>query len=473
MSSEKDYRIEKDSLGEIRVPANALYGAQTQRAVENFPISGLRFPREFIKAIGLIKLAAAEVNLALGLLTEEHVSPIKAAAQEVVDGRWDRDFPIDIFQTGSGTSTNMNANEVIANRALQIMGEELGSKKIHPNDHVNMGQSSNDVIPACIHLSAYLAVNETLLPALRHLHETLTKRIADCDDVIKTGRTHLMDAMPIRLSQQISGWASQVKHGIERIEAALPRLAELALGGTAVGTGINAHPDFAKQIAAELAKLTNLPLKEAENHFEAQAAQDAAVELSGQLKTVAVSLMKIANDLRWMNSGPQAGLSEIVLPALQPGSSIMPGKINPVISEATIMACAHIIGNDSAITLGGQWGNFELNVMLPVIAYNLLQSITVLGNVSRVLADKAVAGFTVNREHIADLVEKNPIMVTALNPVIGYDLAAKIAKRSYAENRRVREVAQEMTNLSAEELAKLLDPRELTEGGIKGGGTGG
>lgn len=472
-SSDNDYRIEKDSLGEIRVPAKALYGAQTQRAVENFPISGLRFPREFIRALGLIKLASAEVNLSLGLLAAEQANPIKAASQEVADGLLDEHFPIDIFQTGSGTSTNMNANEVIANRALQIIGVEMGSKQIHPNDHVNMGQSSNDVIPTCIHLAAYLATSESLLPALKHLHQTLTNRMADCDDVVKTGRTHLMDAMPIRLSQQISGWASQVKHSIERVSAALPRLAEMALGGTAVGTGINAHPDYAKAVAQELAWLTNLPLCEAENHFEAQAAQDAAVELSGQLKTVAVSLMKIANDLRWMNSGPQAGLGEIVLPALQPGSSIMPGKINPVISEATIMACAHVIGNDTAITLGGQWGNFELNVMLPVIAYNLLQSITVLANVSRVLADKAVAGFTVNREQIADVVEKNPIMVTALNPVIGYDLAAKIAKRAYAENRRVREVAEEMTDLSAEELAKLLDPRELTEGGIKGGGTGG
>jgi fumarate hydratase, class II len=467
------YRIEKDSLGEVRVPQQALYGAQTQRAVENFPISGLRFPRTFIRALGLIKLAAAEVNLQLGLLEAEQVTPIKQAAEEVIAGRWDGDFPIDIFQTGSGTSTNMNANEVIANRALQIIGADLGSKKIHPNDHVNMGQSSNDVIPTCIHLSAYLAVSEQLLPALAHLLATLQGRMADTDDVVKTGRTHLMDAMPIRLSQQISGWASQIKHGVERVQSALPRLAELALGGTAVGTGINAHPDFARLVAAELAKLTGLPLREAENHFEAQAAQDAAVELSGQLKAVAVSLMKIANDLRWMNSGPQAGLAEIVLPSLQPGSSIMPGKINPVISEATIMACAQVIGNDATITLGGQWGNFELNVMLPVIGYNLLQSVEVLANVARVLADKAVAGFTINRERIAELVERNPIMVTALNPVIGYDLAAKIAKRAYAEDRRVREVAAEMTELSAEELAKLLDPRELTEGGIKGGGTGG
>jgi fumarate hydratase, class II len=471
--ADSEYRIEKDSLGEVRVPQTALYGAQTQRAVDNFPISGLRFPRTFIRALGLIKLAAAEVNLKLGLLEAEQVTPIKQAAEEVVAGRWDRDFPIDIFQTGSGTSTNMNANEVIANRALQIIGADLGSKKIHPNDHVNMGQSSNDVIPTCIHLSAYLAVNEQLLPALKHLLATLQQRVADTDDVVKTGRTHLMDAMPIRLSQQISGWASQIKHGVERVQSALPRLAELALGGTAVGTGINAHPDFAPLVAAELAHLTGLPLCEAENHFEAQAAQDAAVELSGQLKTVAVSLMKIANDLRWMNSGPQAGLAEIVLPSLQPGSSIMPGKINPVISEATIMACAQVIGNDATITIGGQWGNFELNVMLPVIGYNLLQSVEILANVAQVLADKAIAGFTVNRENIAELVERNPIMVTALNPVIGYDLAAKIAKRAYAEDRRVREVAAEMTELSAEELAKLLDPRELTEGGIKGGGTGG
>lgn len=468
-----NYRIEKDSLGEVRVPASALYGAQTQRAVENFPVSGLRFPREFIRALGLIKLAAAQVNHELGLLTADQAKAIIQAAQEVVDGKLDEHFPIDIFQTGSGTSTNMNANEVIANRALQIIGAEMGSKQIHPNDHVNNCQSSNDVIPACIHLGAYLAVHETLLPALKHLHETIKKRESECDDVIKTGRTHLMDAMPIRLSQQISGWASQIRHAIERIEASLPRLAELALGGTAVGTGINAHPEFARRIAAELARITGLPLKEATNHFEAQAAQDTAVELSGQLKATAVGMMKIANDLRWMNSGPQAGLAEIVLPALQPGSSIMPGKINPVIPEATIMACAHVIGNDTAVTLGGQWGNFELNVMLPLIAYNLIQSVTVLGNSARMLADKAMAGFTINREHIAELVEKNPIMVTALNPVIGYDAAAKIAKTAYAENRRVREVAADMTKLSADELAKLLDPRELTEGGIKGGGSGG
>ncbi|GAB4556602.1 MAG: class II fumarate hydratase [Anaerolineae bacterium] len=461
-------RIERDSLGEVRVPADALYGAQTQRAIENFPISGLRFPRSFIRALGLIKAAAAQVNHELGLLDEQKAKLIQQAAEEVAEGRWDDHFPIDIFQTGSGTSTNMNANEVIANRAIQLMGGEPGSKAIHPNDHVNMGQSSNDVIPAAIHVAAYLEAAENLIPALRHLHEVLQRRAAETDNVIKTGRTHLMDATPIRLGQEISGWAAQIQKGIERIEATFPRLAELALGGTAVGTGLNAHPEFGRRIAQALAERTGLPFVEAQNHFEAQAAQDAAVELSGQLKTVAVSLMKISNDLRWMNSGPQAGLGEITLPALQPGSSIMPGKINPVIPEAVTMVCAQVFGNDVAITVGGQSGNFELNVMLPVIAYNLLQSITLLANAARVLADKAVAGFTVNAERMADLVERNPIIVTALNPVIGYDKAAQIAKRAYAEGKRVKEIAAEMTDLSQEELDRLLDPRALTEGGIQG-----
>ncbi|HEY64118.1 MAG TPA: class II fumarate hydratase [Caldilineae bacterium] len=462
-----DFRIERDSLGEVRVPAQALYGAQTQRAVENFPVSGLRFPRSFIRALGLIKAAAARVNRELGLLDEEKARFIELAAREVAEGRWDDQFPIDIFQTGSGTSTNMNANEVIANRAIQLMGGELGSKAIHPNDHVNMGQSSNDVIPSAIHIAAYLETEEALLPALRHLHETLLHKAAETDDVVKTGRTHLMDATPIRLGQEISGWAAQIEKGIARIEATLPRLAELALGGTAVGTGLNAHPEFGRRMAAALAEETGLPFVEASNHFEAQAAQDTAVELSGQLKVIAASLMKIANDLRWMNSGPQAGLAEITLPALQPGSSIMPGKINPVIPEAVTMVCAQVFGNDVAITVGGQSGNFELNVMLPVIAYNLLQSITLLANAARLLADKAIAGFTVHREHIAELVERNPILVTALNPVVGYDKAAQIAKRAYAEGRRVKEVAAEITDLSPEELDRLLDPRGLTEGGIK------
>ena len=463
----ENVRIERDSLGEVPVPADALYGAQTQRAVENFPISGLRFPRAFIRALGLIKAAAARVNRELGLLDEEKARWIEQAAMEVAEGRWDDQFPIDIFQTGSGTSTNMNANEVIANRAIQLMGGELGSKVIHPNDHVNMGQSSNDVIPAAIHVAAYLEVHEALLPALRHLRQALERKAAETDDVVKTGRTHLMDATPIRMGQEISGWAAQVEKGIQRVEAALPRLAELALGGTAVGTGLNAHPEFGRRVAEALAAQTGLPFVEASNHFEAQAAQDAAVELSGQLKVVATSLMKIANDLRWMNSGPQAGLAEIALPALQPGSSIMPGKINPVIPEAVTMVCAQVFGNDVTITVGGQSGNFELNVMLPVIAYNLLQSITLLANAARLLADKAIVGFTVNRERIADLVERNPIIVTALNPVIGYDRAAQVAKRAYAEGRRVKEVAAEMTDLSEEELDRLLDPRRLTEGGIQ------
>jgi fumarate hydratase class II len=462
-----EMRVERDSLGEVQVPLHALYGAQTQRAVENFPISGLRFPRTFIRALGLIKAAAARVNCELGLLDAEKARLIEQAAQEVADGHWDDQFPIDIFQTGSGTSTNMNANEVIANRALQLMGEAIGSKAIHPNDHVNMGQSSNDVIPATIHVAAYLEVTESLLPALRHLHQVLVHKAAETDDVIKTGRTHLMDATPIRMGQEISGWAAQIEKGIARIEGVLPRLAELALGGTAVGTGLNAHPEFGRRVAAALAERTGLPFVETSNHFEAQAAQDTAVELSGQLKVVATSLMKIANDLRWMNSGPQAGLAEIVLPGLQPGSSIMPGKINPVIPEAVAMVCAQVFGNDLTITIGGQSGNFELNVMLPVIAYNLLQSITLLANAARLLADKAIAGFTVNRERTVDLVERNPILVTALNPVIGYDKAAQIAKRAYAEGRRLKEVAAEMTDLSPKELDRLLDPRALTEGGIR------
>ena len=468
------FRTERDSLGEVQVPADALYGAQTQRAVENFPISGIRFPRVFIRALGLIKGAAAEVNQELGLLDAQKAQAIRQAAEEVAEGRWDAHFPIDIFQTGSGTSTNMNANEVIANRATQLLGGEIGSKLVHPNDHVNMCQSSNDVIPTAIHVSAYLEVQEVLLPALRHLHEALLRRAAELDDVVKTGRTHLMDAMPVRMGQEIGGWAYQVAQGIERIESCLPRLAKLALGGTAVGTGINAHPEFASRVAQKLAERIGIPFVESDNHFAAQSAMDTAAELSAHLKTTATALMKIANDLRWMNSGPIAGLGEIALPALQPGSSIMPGKVNPVICESVMMVCAQVMGNDVAVALGNQHGNFQLNVMLPLIAHNLLQSITILGNAARVLADKAVAGFTVNRERIAEAVGKNPILVTALNPVIGYDRAAQIAKRAYAEGRSLKEVALEMTNLSAEELNRLLDPRPMTEGGIVGkGGEGG
>ncbi|MEA2598134.1 MAG: fumarate hydratase, class [Thermomicrobiales bacterium] len=468
----EDFRIERDSMGEMRVPASALYGATTARAVENFPISGLTFSRSFLRALGLIKGAAAEVNAALGLLSAEKADLIVRAAAEVADGRWDAEFPIDIFQTGSGTSTNMNANEVIASRAAQL-SVQLNGRPVHPNDDVNMCQSSNDVIPAAIHLAAYLDVAERLLPALVHLQETLERRAAETHDVVKTGRTHLMDATPVRLGQAIGAWAAQVALARQRLESTLPRLAQLALGGTAVGTGLNAHPEFGARIARVLAERTGYPFVEAADHFAAQATMDTAVELSGGLKAYAAGLTKIANDLRWMNSGPQAGLAEIVLPALQPGSSIMPGKINPVIPEAVIMVCAQVIGNDLTVTIGAQFGNFELNVMLPVIAHNLLQSIELLTNASLVLADKAVAGFTVNRDRIADVVEKNPIMVTALNPIIGYDAAAKIAKRAYAEDRRVKDVAAELTDLSPAELDRLLDPAALAEGGIKGGGGGG
>jgi fumarate hydratase class II len=452
------FRIEKDSMGEVKVPEKALYAAQTQRAIDNFPISGIPIPRALIRALGLIKKTAAEVNLALGLLDEKKYKAITSAAEQVANGEYDDQFPIDIFQTGSGTSSNMNANEVIANLASKTAGE-----KIHPNDHVNMGQSSNDVIPTAIHIAAYLETSGKLIPALQHLLKTLETKAKKYDRVVKTGRTHLMDAMPVRISQEMSGWASQIKHGIERIKATLPRIAELAQGGTAVGTGVNAHPEFADRFAKELARSTGIPFVKSANFFESLSTQDAAVELSGQMKTIAASLTKISNDLRWMNSGPIAGIGDIALPALQPGSSIMPGKINPVIPEAVTMVCAQVIGNDVTVTIGGQSGNFQLNVMLPVIAHNLLQSIELLANASRVLADKAIAGFTVNEEKVANLVDKNPILVTALNPIIGYDKGAKIAKTAYAEGRTLKEVALEQTDLSEEELTRVLDPMKLTQ----------
>ncbi|QUV94180.1 aspartate ammonia-lyase [Chloracidobacterium aggregatum] len=460
--TDEQFRIEHDSMGEVRVPATARYGAQTQRAVENFPISGLRFPRRFIEALALVKWAAATVNQELGLLAPDLAEAIAQSALEVAAGQHDAHFPLDIFQTGSGTSTNMNANEVIASLASERLG-----MRVHPNDHVNMGQSSNDAIPTAIHVSACLSTTHDLLPALRHLHSTIQTKAASVAHVVKTGRTHLMDAMPITLAQELTGWAWQIAHGIERIESALPRLAKLAQGGTAVGTGINAHPEFAGRFAARLAAQTGLPFRPNDSFFESLSAQDAIVELSGQIKTVAVSLMKIANDLRWMNSGPQAGLAEIRLQDLQPGSSIMPGKVNPVIPEAMAMVCAQVIGNDTTITIAGQSGNFQLNVMLPVIAYNMLQSLTTMANAVRLLADRAIANFTVNEERLSAQVGRNPILVTALNPVIGYELGAKIAKRAYAEDRTVKEVALEMTSLSAEELDRLLDPRALTEGGIR------
>lgn len=457
-----DYRVEHDSMGELKVPATALWGAQTQRAVQNFPVSGLPMPRAFIRALGLIKGAAAAVNHDLALLDGKLAAAIQAAAEEVAQGKHDAQFPIDVFQTGSGTSSNMNANEVIAHLASTQAGSA-----VHPNDHVNMGQSSNDVIPTAIHVSAALQVHEHLLPALAHLAETLERKAKETDTVIKTGRTHLMDAMPVRLGQELSGWAQQIRNGMARVEAVLPRLHRLAQGGTAVGTGINAHPEFGTRIAAKLAERSKVPFVTSPNYFESLSSQDAAVELSGQLKTVAVSLMKIANDLRWMNSGPLAGLGEVALPALQPGSSIMPGKVNPVIPEATCMAAAQVIGNDACITVAGQAGNFQLNVMLPVIAYNLLQSLEVLGNIARALADNAIAGFTVNAANLTEALDKNPILVTALNMVIGYEKGAAIAKQAYKEGRPIRDVAKENTDLSDADLARLLDPAALTRGGIQ------
>ncbi|WP_424682384.1 class II fumarate hydratase [Frateuria sp. YIM B11624] len=457
-----EYRTEHDSMGELKVPVDALYGAQTQRAIDNFPISGLALPRDFIRALGLIKAAAASANLALGHLKKGQATAIRKAALAVAEGRYDAQFPIDVFQTGSGTSTNMNANEVIAHLAAQ------GGAKVHPNDHVNYGQSSNDVIPTAIHVSATLATSERLLPALKHLKKAIEKRARELKNVPKTGRTHLMDAMPVTFGQELSGWAAQIGSSIERIEDALKRMRRLPQGGTAVGTGINADPKFGLAVARELKTLTGVRFESADNFFEGMAAQDAAVELSGALKTLAVALMKIANDLRWMNSGPLAGLGEIELPALQPGSSIMPGKVNPVIPEATAMVAAQVIGNDAAITLGGQSGNFQLNVMLPMIAYNLLQSIDILGNVSRLLADKAIAGFKVNRERVNQALAMNPILVTALNPVIGYEKGAATAKQAYKEKRPIMDVALETTGLSKDELKQLLDPTALTRGGIHG-----
>jgi fumarate hydratase class II len=454
-------RVEHDSMGELEVPADALWGAQTQRAVDNFQISGLRVPRAFIRALGLIKGAAARANARLCMLDESTAEAISAAAEEVADGRHDAHFPIDVFQTGSGTSTNMNANEVIA----RLAGKRLG-RPVHPNDHVNCSQSSNDVIPTAIHVSVMLSVTETLLPVLDHLAAVIERKARELDDVVTTGRTHLMDAMPVRFDQELGGWARQVRLGIERIESCLPRLRALAQGGTAVGTGINAPLRFAATFAELLSARTGIDFQPSVDRFESMSSQDSAVELSGQLKVVAVSLTKIANDLRWMNSGPLAGLGEIALPALQPGSSIMPGKVNPVVPEAVAMVAAQVIGNDATVTVAGQSGNFQLNVMLPVIAYNLLQSIDILAAASRALADKAIAGFTVNRERLAAALDRNPILVTALNPVIGYEKGAEIAKKAYAEGRPVREVAAELTALDDEELDRRLDAAALTRGGI-------
>jgi fumarate hydratase class II len=459
-------RVEHDSMGTLEVPANALWGAQTQRAIQNFPSSGLRMPRAFIRALGLIKHAAAGANAELGDLPRDIASAIQAAALEVAGGRHDDQFPVDVFQTGSGTSSNMNANEVIAALAARSL-----SRAVHPNDQVNMGQSSNDVVPSAIHVAAALLLQEHLLPALERLRTVLGERAAALGDVVKTGRTHLMDAMPISLGQELKGWQTQIDNAVLRLKSVLPRLYQLAQGGTAVGTGINARPEFGAAFARCLAANTGIGFRPSDNYFEALSSQDTAVELSGQLKVLAVSLMKISNDLRWMNSGPLAGLGEIALPALQPGSSIMPGKVNPVVPESVTMMAAQVMGNDATITVAAASGNFQLNVMLPVIAYNLLQSVELLGIGSRNLADHALAGFTVNQARLDDALARNPILVTALNPVIGYEKGAAIAKKAYAEGRPVLEVAAEMTSLSMDELRRLLDPKTLTEGGIHGAGS--
>ena len=460
------YRIERDSMGEIKVPANAMWGAQTQRAVDNFPISGLTMPREFIRALGLVKSAAAKANSDLGLLPKKKAAAIRKAAAEIAAGDHDAQFPIDVFQTGSATSSNMNANEVIAHLC------SAAGCEVHPNDDVNHGQSSNDVIPTAILVSATLATTQQLLPALKHLKSALDKRARELKNTAKTGRTHLMDAMPVTFGQELGAWSAQIGSAIERLGDTLKRTRRLPLGGTAVGTGINADPELGARVASELGTLSGVRFESADNKFESIGAQDHAVELSGQLRTLAVALTKIANDLRWMNSGPLAGIGEIELPALQPGSSIMPGKVNPVIPEAVAMLAAQVIGNDVTITIAAQSGNFQLNVQLPVIAYNVLQSIHILSTGSRALADKAIAGFKVRLDNVEAALRRNPILVTALNAVIGYDLGAKIAKQAYTDGRPIIDVALEMTDLSRKQLEKLLDPLGLTKGGIHGAGGG-
>jgi fumarate hydratase class II len=467
ISRKRGFRIEKDSLGEVRVPADALYGAQTQRAVENFPISNLRFPREFIRAMGLIKLAAARANMDLRLLDRKVGKDIASAAQEVIDGKLDAHFVLDVFQTGSGTSTNMNTNEVISNRAIQMLGGVVGSKNpVHPNDHVNMGQSSNDVIPTAMHVAALEAIERSLIPALRRLQSALKRKEKEFDSIVKIGRTHLQDATPVRLGQEFGGYARQVELGIRRLEKLRDTLSELPLGGTAVGTGINTDPKFAPAAIRYLSKLTGLQLVEAKNHFEAQGGKDAIVEASGALKTIAASLTKIANDVRWLASGPRCGIGEIRLPETQPGSSIMPGKVNPVIAESVLMVAAQVIGNDATITIGGQAGVFELNVMMPVMAHNLLESIRLLASSANNFADRCVTGIVADVQRCNDMIEKSLAMCTALAPEIGYDQAAAIAKESYKTGKTVREIALEKKILPPDRLNELLDPLRMTMPGI-------
>lgn len=457
-------RIEKDSLGEVPVPTEAYYGAQTQRAVDNFPISGIRFNRDFIRALGLIKRSAAQANVELGLLDAERGDAIVTAAQEVIDGKLDAHFPIDIFQTGSGTSSNMNSNEVISNRSIELMGGEIGSKApVHPNDHVNMGQSSNDVIPTAIHISGAEAIHNQLIPALKHFHAALSEKADAWDHIIKSGRTHLMDATPVRLGQEFGGYAAQVAHSIRRAESARDALLELALGGTATGTGINRPVAFPELAIRRIAEETGLRFTEASNHFEAQGARDGVVEASGQLKTIAASFMKIANDIRWLGSGPRTGFYEIALPSIQPGSSIMPGKVNPVMCEMLTMVSAQVMGNDVAINIGGQGGNFELNVYLPMMAHNLLQSVSILANGARTFTDRCVVGIEANEAICTQSVERNLAICTSLAPAIGYDKAAAISKEAFKTDRTVREVAIEWNVLPSDELDRLLDGRAMTE----------
>ncbi|WP_433572308.1 class II fumarate hydratase [Streptomyces sp. CA-251247] len=462
MSDASEYRIEHDSMGEVRVPAHAKWRAQTQRAVENFPVSGQRLERSHIEALAHIKAAAARVNAELGVLDKDMAQAIAKAAAEVAEGRWDEHFPVDVFQTGSGTSSNMNTNEVLATLATERLG-----RPVHPNDHVNASQSSNDVFPSSIHIAATAAVTRDLIPALEHLAEALERKSAEFADVVKSGRTHLMDATPVTLGQEFGGYAAQIRYGVERLQSSLPRLAELPLGGTAVGTGINTPPGFPAAVIAEVARATGLPLTEARDHFEAQGARDGLVETSGQLRTIAVSLTKISNDLRWMASGPRTGLAEISLPDLQPGSSIMPGKVNPVIPEAVLMVAAQVTGNDTTVAVAGAAGNFELNVMLPVIAKNLLESVRLLGNAARLLADRTVDGVTANVERAREYAESSPSVVTPLNKYIGYEEAAKVAKKSLAQRKTIREVVLESGYvergaLTLEQLDEALDVLRMT-----------
>lgn len=469
MSQDKNFRVERDSMGEFNVPSDAYYGAQTMRAVENFPVSALRFPRSFIRAIGQVKLAAAQVNSDLGLLDKNLAYTIGEAAAEVAEGRHDDQFVVDIFQTGSGTSTNMNANEVISNRAIEMLGGVRGSRDpVHPNDHVNIGQSSNDVIPTSIHVAALSAIHDSLLPAMARLESALREKGEEFMPVVKTGRTHLQDATPVRLGQEFVGYAGQIERGIERLQSAVTHLSELAIGGTAVGTGVNVHPEFAGRVCGILSKLISVPVRETTNHFQAQSSLDAIVETSGALKTIAVSLMKVANDIRWLGSGPRAGLGEIDLPAVQPGSSIMPGKVNPVIPESVCQVSAQVIGNDTAIMVAGQSGNFEINVMMPVAAHNLLESIEILSTSCSNFADQCISGLTATSKG-PDMVQNGLAIVTTLVPHIGYDASAAIAKEAGETGESIKQVALRRTDLSDEELDEILDAESMTEPGLGSG----